>query len=137
MQMTSNNRRVVALIDDDAAVCDSMRCLLEAYDLDVQTYQSGPDFLKEEEPGIDCLIVDCYMPGLDGLELVSELRKRGSQVPIIMMTTTTNSPVQRRAAELGIKRFLEKPFSHKALLSAIREEPSLVVYPSFSNLRSR
>src|SRR5712672_3634126 len=69
MQMTSNNRRVVALIDDDAAVCDSMRCLLEAYDLDVQTYQSGPDFLNEEEPGIDCLIVDCYMPGLDGLEL--------------------------------------------------------------------
>src|SRR6266480_305324 len=103
MQMTSNNRRVVALIDDDAAVCDSMRCLLEAYDLDVQTYQGGPD----------CLIVDCYMPGLDGLELVSELRKRGSQVPIIMITAITNSAVQRRAAELGIKRFLMKPFSHE------------------------
>src|ERR1700716_4306837 len=107
--MTSNNRRVVALIDDDAAVCDSMRCLLEAYDLDVQTYQSGPDFLNEEGPGIDCLIVDCYMRGLDGLELVSELRKRGSQVPIIMITTTTNSAVQRRAAELGIKRFWRSP----------------------------
>ena len=131
--MTSNNRRVVALIDDDAAVCDSMRCLLEAYDLDVQTYQGGPDFLNEEEPGIDCLIVDCYMPGLDGLEL----RKRGSQVPIIMITATTNSAVQRCAAELGIKRFLVKPFSHEALLSAILEEPSSVVYPSFSNLRSR
>jgi len=137
MQMTSNNRRVVALIDDDAAVCDSMRCLLEAYDLDVQTYQGGPDFLNEEEPGIDCLIVDCYMPGLDGLELVSELRKRGSQVPIIMISASTNSAVQRCAAELGIKRFLVKPFSHEALLSAILEEPSSVVYPSFSNLRSR
>jgi two-component system, LuxR family, response regulator FixJ len=77
------------------------------------------------------------MPGLDGLELISELRKRGSQVPIIMITTTTNSAVQRRAVELGIKRFLEKPVSHEALLSAIREETSSVVYPSFSNLRSR
>src|SRR5947207_14967144 len=95
MAITSCSRWAVALIDDDAAVCDSMRCLLEAYDLDVQTYQGGPDFLNEEEPGIDCLIVDCYMPGLDGLELVSELRKRGSQVPIIMITATTNSAVQR------------------------------------------
>jgi FixJ family two-component response regulator len=109
MQMTSNNRRVVALIDGDAAVCDSMRCLLEAYGLDVQTYQGGPDFLNEEEPGIDCLIVDCYMLGLDGLELSSELRKRGSQVPIVMITATTNSAVQRRAAELGITRFLRSP----------------------------
>ena len=133
MAITSCSRWAVAVVDDDAAVCDSMRCLLEAYDLDVQTYQGGPDFLNEEEPGIDCLIVDCYMPGLDGLEL----RKRGSQVPIIMITATTNSAVQRCAAELGIKRFLVKPFSHEALLSAILGEPSSVVYPSFSNLRSR
>ena len=48
MAITSCGRWAVAVVDDDAAVCDSMRCLLEAYDLDVQTYQRGADFLKNQ-----------------------------------------------------------------------------------------
>ena len=52
--------RWVAVVDDDAAVCDSMRSLLEAYNLDVYTYQSGADFLKEP-PDIACLIVDYHI----------------------------------------------------------------------------
>jgi DNA-binding response OmpR family regulator len=62
------------------------------------------------------------MPGLNGLELVSELRKRGSTVPAIMITATTDPTVERRAAELGIKQVLKKPLSNQALLGAIRNE---------------
>jgi two-component system, LuxR family, response regulator FixJ len=121
MAMTSLNR-AVAVVDDDAAVCDSTRFLLETYDLEVQTYQSGAEFLRDA-PAIACLIVDYHMPGLNGLELVSELRKRGSQLPtIIMITATTDPTVERRAAELGIKQVLKKPLSNQVLLGAIRGE---------------
>jgi two-component system, LuxR family, response regulator FixJ len=115
------NDGVVAVVDDDAAVCDSTRLLLEVYDFGVRTYQSGAEFLTDD-PDIACLIVDYQMPGLDGLQFVSELRKRGSQVPTIMITATTDPSVERRAAALGIKRVLKKPLSSQMLLSAIREE---------------
>ena len=85
------------------------------------TYQSGADFLMDD-PDVACLIVDYLMPGLNGLEFVSELRKRGSQVPIIIITATTDPNVERRAAALGIKRVLKKPLSNRVLLEAVREE---------------
>jgi two-component system response regulator FixJ len=117
----SGSQWVVAIVDDDPAVCNSTRFLLKAHDFDVQTYQSGANFLNEK-PDIACMIVDYDMPGLDGFELVSELRKRGSQVPIIMITATTNPALKRRAAEIGVKSVLEKPVSNEVLLGAIREE---------------
>jgi len=70
---------LVAVIDDDAAVCDSTHFLLETYDFGVRTYLTATDFLKDD-PDIACLIVDYQLPGLNGLGLVSELRTRGRQV---------------------------------------------------------
>lgn len=118
--MTSHSR-AVAVIDDDSAVCDSMRFLLETYDFEVSTYLSATGFLNEE-PEIGCLIVDYHMPGLNGLELVSQLRARGSRVPAIMITAATDPAVERRAAQLGVKHVLHKPLSTQALLRALREE---------------
>jgi two-component system, LuxR family, response regulator FixJ len=129
MAMTSRNR-AIAVVDDDAAVCDSTQFLLETYDLDVQTYQSGAEFLRDA-PAIACLIVDYHMPGLNGLELVSELRKRGSPIPtIIMITATTDPTVEQRAAELGIKVVLKKPLSNQVLLGVIREGGTFPPPPS-------
>jgi FixJ family two-component response regulator len=67
---------VVAVIDDDA-VCESTRFLLETYNFGVRTYLNDSDFLRENFD-IACLIVDYQLPGLNGLELVSQLRMRGS-----------------------------------------------------------
>jgi two-component system, LuxR family, response regulator FixJ len=67
-------------------VCDSRRFLLEAYNFGVRTYQSGADFFADA-PDIACLIVDYQMPGENGFELVSELRKLSSNVPAIMIFT--------------------------------------------------
>jgi two-component system, LuxR family, response regulator FixJ len=117
----SPDGRAVAIVDDDAAVCDSTRFLLEAHDFGVRTYQSGADFLNEN-PDIACLIVDYQMPGLNGLDFMSELRRRGSKVPAIMITATADPTVERRAAGLGIRRVLHKPLSRQVLLGAIREE---------------
>jgi len=113
---------VIAVIDDDAAVCDSTRLLLETYDFDVHTYQSGVDFLRDNRT-IACLIVDYHMPELNGLDLVAELRKRGRNVPtIIMITATTDPMVERRAAELGIRHVLKKPLANRVLLNTLRDQ---------------
>ena len=111
--------RTIAIVDDDDAVCESTRFLLETYDFGVLTYQSAADFL-DDDPDIACLIVDYQMPGMNGLEFLSELRKRGSKVPAIMITATITPPLQRRGSELGIRRFLEKPLSNRTLLDAIQ-----------------
>ena len=113
--------RAIAIVDDDAAVCDSTSFLLETYDFVVLTYLSGADFLKDD-PDIACLIVDYQMPGMNGLELVTALRKRGSKVPVIMISATPGAALLRRAAELTIHHVLEKPLSNHALLGAIRRE---------------
>ena len=116
-----NPGRVIAIVDDDAAICDSARILLEAYGLEVQTYQSATEFLRGD-PDVDCLIIDYLMPGLNGLDFMSELRKRGSEVPTIMITASIDPTIERRAAELGIRQVLRKPLSNRVLLEAIEEE---------------
>jgi len=112
--------RTIAVVDDDSAVCDSMRLLLEIHDFRVRTYQSAADFLGDN-PDIACLIVDYQIPGLDGLQFVSELRRRGREMPAIMITASSDPIIERRAAELGIKHVLKKPLSNRVLLGLIRE----------------
>jgi two-component system, LuxR family, response regulator FixJ len=114
--------RVIAVIDDDEAVCDSTRFLLETHDFEVSTYLSGSEFLREN-PDVACVIVDYQMPSLNGFEFVSQLRMSGSAAPIIIMITATPDPaIERRAAELGISRVLQKPLSNRVLMQAVREE---------------
>jgi CheY-like chemotaxis protein len=127
--VTNPHGPVVAVVDDDAAVCESTRSLLEAFGFEVSTYSSGADFIRED-PEVACLIVDHWMPGLNGLEFVSELKARGRQVPTIMITATVGPAVERRAAELGIKHVLHKPPPAGALLRAIREELSRSAWPA-------
>jgi two-component system, LuxR family, response regulator FixJ len=117
----TSHSRTIAVVDDDSAVCDSTRFLLETHGLEVLSYDSAAEFLRSS-PAIACLIVDYQMPGLNGLEFVSELRTRGSRVPTIMITATADPAVERRAAELGIKQVLQKPLSNQSLLRALREE---------------
>jgi CheY-like chemotaxis protein len=90
--------RTIAIIDDDTVVCESTQFLLEIYDCKVLAYDSGHDFLSEN-PDIDCLIVDYQMPGMNGLEFLSELRRRGNEVPAIMMSATVSPALQRQATE--------------------------------------
>jgi two-component system response regulator FixJ len=114
-------QRTVAVVDDDTAVCDATRFLLEAYNFDVLTFLNGADFLREN-PDVACVIVDYRMPGMDGLDVIAELRQRGSTVPAIMITGTRFPALERRVAELGVQQVLQKPISDQMLLCAIREE---------------
>jgi FixJ family two-component response regulator len=82
-------------VDDDGAVCDSIRALLEVHGAYVHTYEGGVAFLGVS-PKVDCLILDYDMPGLSGLDVISELRTREWTTPIILTTAIDHSSVERR-----------------------------------------
>jgi FixJ family two-component response regulator len=110
----------IAVVDDDAAVCDSTRVLLEALDFEVHTFANATEFFAAS-PNVACVIADYHMPGLNGLELAAELRHGGSAVPVIIITAMSDPRIQSRAAQLGIKSVLMKPLG-KALIAAVQSE---------------
>jgi two-component system response regulator FixJ len=109
-------RRVVAVVDDDDAVRNSLRFLLEIAGHAVETFASGGEFLRAETKRLRCLILDQNMPGMTGLELAGKLRSDGSALPILLMTATVTPTMKARAAKIGVDRVLEKPFEEDELL---------------------
>jgi two-component system response regulator DctR len=116
----SSRHRAIAIVDDDLAVCDSTEILLEAYDFKVKTFRSAEEFLKEL-PNVSLLIVDYNMPRMNGLELVSEVRRRMGGLPVIMITAIADASIERRAKQLGIRQVLKKPLG-STLIAAVKSE---------------
>lgn len=119
---TMARKVTIYIIDDDEAVRDSLQLLLKSagYDQTI-AYQSALAFLEEAEPQPgDCLLLDVRMPAMDGLELQTELNRRGDRLPVIIMTGHGDVPIAVRAMKAGAADFIEKPFSDEALLGALR-----------------
>jgi FixJ family two-component response regulator len=117
--MTEAERRTVAIVDDDHAVLDSFRFLLEAIGYAVETFTSAAEFLKANVHRFACLILDHHMPNMTGLELVERLRADGSGIPIMLVTGSPSPAIVARAAELDIERVLEKPPDDEDLIDFI------------------
>jgi len=101
---------------------ESLRWLLEAVGLQVETYASPERFLKDfdsSKPG--CLLLDVKMPTMSGLDVQRELASRGVSTPIIFLTAYGDVPLAVRACKEGALDFIEKPFSDHVLLNAIRK----------------
>ncbi len=112
---------LVYVVDDDEAVRDSMRWLLEANGFRVSTFASAEEFLarvSEPEP-VACLLLDVRMPGMSGLELHDELVRRGSTLPLIFVTGHGDVPMAVSRIKKGAHDFLEKPFSDEQLRSLV------------------
>ena len=115
---------VVHVIDDDAAMRDSLAFLLETAGLKARTYESAPAFLEAvagAEPG--CVLTDVRMPEVDGLELLRRLgatRGPASGRPVLVMTAHGDVAMAVRAMKAGAFDFIEKPFDDAVLLSAVR-----------------
>ncbi len=122
----------IYIVDDDEAIRDSLRLLLEAASFkDVVAYASGRVFLDEAEPQPgDCLLLDVRMPDMDGLELQNELNRRGIRLPVIIMTGHADVPIAVRAMKAGAADFIEKPFSDEVLLDALRRALTLAAEAS-------
>ncbi len=112
----------VFVVDDDSAMRDSLRWLLESVGLKVRTYPTAADFLREWDPALGgCLVLDIRMPGMSGLDLQAELARRGAGLPTIVVTGHAEVPMAVRAVKAGALDFIEKPFSDQLLLDRVRQ----------------
>lgn len=110
----------IYIVDDDEAVRDSARILLEAYGYDVQIFAGGAEFLSSfDGRPMACLILDINMPGMDGLAVLDAVRARWPGLPVIMITGRGDKAAKAQALGNGAIALLEKPFSDVALRDAI------------------
>lgn len=117
--METENPRVF-VVDDDEAVCESLRLLVEDIGLEVRTFSNALQFLSGYDPNEGgCLILDMRMPGMSGLELLSKLRQWRIEIPTIVMTGHADVPTAVAAMKAGALDFIEKPFRHQVLLDSI------------------
>ena len=122
--MTKAGLSVVGIVDDDHAVRESLRFLLEVAGHVVETFESAVDFLNSETKHLACLILDHHMPHMNGLELAQRLRSGGLAIPILLVTGLPSQAIVARAAELGIDRVLSKPFDEDELLNFVNRTRS-------------
>lgn len=112
---------IVAVVDDDPAVCNSLKFSLELEGFRVPTYGSGGALLRAGNLGdCDCFVVDQKMPGLSGLETITALRSRNITAPAILIISQPSAALSARAAAASVP-IVEKPFLGNALLDRIRE----------------
>lgn len=109
--------KVIVVIDDHEVILRSMRGFLEAQGAKVLTYKGGTDFLRDP-PSADCVVVDLYMRELNGLELASELRRRGYSAPVILMSAMSGE-IPKNWAALGIADAVDKLSGSDELLRTI------------------
>ncbi len=111
----------VFIIDDDAAVRDSLMLMIEQEGIMVKTFCSGDEFLQAYEPEyLGCAIIDIRMPGMDGMQLQEELNKRNILLPVIFLTGHGDIPMSVKAVKAGALDFLTKPVTRDSLLSSVR-----------------
>jgi FixJ family two-component response regulator len=113
---------IVYVVDDDAAVRDSVRRLIASVGLRAETYGSTREFLKAPRPQLPaCLVLDVRLPDASGLELQRELAEADIQIPIVFITGHGDIPMTVRAMKAGAVEFLTKPFRGQELLDAVQE----------------
>ncbi len=109
----------IAVVDDDVRLLESLENLLESAGYSVRTFSSAGALLDVGLSGIDCLIADIGMPGMDGFELHGAARRLRPDLPVFLITGRHEIADQQRAGAADIAAFFRKPFDGPALLTAI------------------
>jgi len=118
--MTGQQERVIAVVDDDEAVRDSLAFLLTVSGHTVAAYASADDFLQHcDLCHVAGLILDHHMPKQTGLELLARLRQDGRTLPVLLVTGSPSPDVVKRAGALGVDQVLEKPVSDQGLMAFV------------------
>jgi FixJ family two-component response regulator len=111
---------LVLVIDDDPALCEALRDLLESGDLRVETFRSAGDMLGSPLLRLaNCLVLDIRLPAMSGLEVQQELSRSGVEIPVIFMTGHADIPMAVKAMKAGAVDFLSKPFRDQDMFDAV------------------
>jgi len=112
-----SDTRFVTIVDDDEAVRDSVRLLLDSSGIATRDYPSADAFLQAEPADMSCLLLDLHMPGTGGLLL----RGRGLTLPIIVIGGRRDGALDAQVWAAGATAILSKPFDDSALLEMVRQ----------------
>ena len=110
----------VHVIDDDAGLREALAFLFEVNGVDAEFHVSADAFLEALPVTPGCVLTDVRMPGRSGLDLVQELKARGVDLPVVVMTGHGDVPLAVEAMKAGVVDFIEKPFGDEVLLRAVR-----------------
>jgi FixJ family two-component response regulator len=113
--------KLIAIIDDNESMQDSLCDLIESVGLEAQCFGSAMAFLESDlHRRAECLIVDIRMPKMSGLELQARLKQEKCNVPIIFISAFDDAEIRVQAMKEGAVDFLAKPFNHQLLLKMLR-----------------
>jgi two-component system, chemotaxis family, CheB/CheR fusion protein len=111
---------IIFVVDDNSDVRESIRAVLEEDGRSVETFSTCEAFLEAYRPGCDgCLLIDAYLPGMNGLELLQRLSEANDRLPAIMITGNSDVPMAVQAMKAGASDFIEKPIGRGELLACI------------------
>lgn len=118
--MTEELDQTICIVDDDDAVRDSLKVMLESYGMQVRDFASAADLLNEGgAKNCCCLVLDLHMPVMSGLELLETLRAQNVRVPAVMVTGQPDLSLASRLEKAGLSGVLAKPVSDTELIDRI------------------
>lgn len=113
-------KSLIHIVEDDPAIRDSLKLLLEMRGHKVEVFACGADLLGcGDTKRCDCVILDVNLPGDDGFEVLAKLRQRGVEAPAIFMSGRGTDAIRARAARANAVAFFEKPVQPNELFKAI------------------
>ncbi len=129
--MTAPGGARVFIVDDDEAVRDSLRAMLESEGLEVEEFADGEEFLRLFDPrDTGCVLLDLNMPEVSGHEVLESMAERNIQIPVIVITSVSDDRLKSRALAAGARTLLEKPLEHERLLDTINQVMGDSSHPS-------
>jgi len=123
----ATNAPTIFVIDDQESVRHAIGEMLNVFGFVVETFESAESFLKEIAAGRPgCVVADVRMPGMDGIELVSEMWRRGLTMPVVLISGHADVPMAVAGIKAGAEDFIEKPVDDAKLVAAINRALSRV-----------
>ncbi len=120
--MHPDQRPTAYVVDDDESIRTLWRWLMESNGIPVKTFATAADFIESyRNGGAGCLVLDLKLPGMSGLELQQYLNRKDIEIPIVFVTGYGDVPAAVSALKGGAVDFIQKPFSHREVLSIIEK----------------
>jgi FixJ family two-component response regulator len=120
-QARGQTSKLIAVIDDDESMQDSLCDLIGSAGLVARCFGSAEEFLEHDlHCEVGCLIAEIQMPGMSGLELQARLKQERCNIPIIFITSNGSARLRIQAMREGAVEFLRKPLDHQLLLETVR-----------------